>query len=170
MMHRLQARTQARIHARTQGFSLLEVLIVMVVLGILLAIGAANYNAYARSVRMKEVSNRIAQLFQDTSARAINRGTTFTIDFYLNQTSGIDLTVSGDKDSQDISLEGDAELTTVTDPAGAPRSSVTFNARGRRIQSPTDSTPDASTIILNAQLGTLSRTVRLLGTGKTVIQ
>jgi type IV pilus assembly protein PilE len=169
MMHGLQARTQARVQARVHGFSLLEVLIVIVVLGILMAIGAANYNAYARSVRMKEVGNRIAQLFQDTSARAINRGTTLTIDFYLNQKAGIDLTVTGDKGSQDISLEGDAELTTVTDPAGA-RSSVTFNARGRRIQSPTDSTPDASTIIINAQLDTLTRTVRLLGTGKAVIQ
>ena len=154
---------------RNNGFSLLEVLIVIVVLGILLAIGVANYNAYARSVRMKEVGNQIAQLFQETSARAINRGTSFTIDFKLNQEAGADLTVTGDGTSQDISLESDAELTAISDSVGA-RSSITFNARGRRIKSDTDPTPDLSTLVIKAQLAALNKTVRLLVTGKTVIQ
>jgi type IV pilus assembly protein PilA len=154
---------------RNQGFSLLEVLIVIVVLGILLAIGVANYNAYARSVRMKEVGNQIAQLFQETSARAINRGTSFTIAFKLNQEAGADLTVTGESKTQDISLESDAELTAVSDSTSA-RSSITFNARGRRVKSDTDPTPDPSTLVVNAQLGTLTKTVRLLVTGKTVIQ
>jgi prepilin-type N-terminal cleavage/methylation domain-containing protein len=151
----------------TDGFSLLEVLIVIVVLGILMAIGAANYNVYARSVRMKEVSNQIAQLFQETSARAINRGTILKIDFILNQEAGADLTVIGGGPDQDISLESDAELTAVNDDSGA-RSSIMFNARGQRIRS--DGTPDASTLVVKTQLGTLTRTVRLLVTGKTVIQ
>jgi prepilin-type N-terminal cleavage/methylation domain-containing protein len=151
----------------SDGFSLLEVLIVIVVLGILMAIGAANYNAYARSVRMKEVSNQIAQLFQETSARAINRGTSLRIEFKLNQEAGADLTVSGGGPDQEISLESEAELTAVNDGAGA-RSSITFNARGQRIK--IDGTPDASTLVVNSQLGTLTRTVRLLVTGKTVIQ
>ena len=154
---------------RNNGFSLLEVLIVIVVLGILMAIGIFNYNTYARSVRMKEVGNQIAQLFQETSARAINRGTSFTIDFKLNQKAGADLTVTGDGTSQDISLESDAELTAISDSAGA-RSSITLNARGRRVKSDTDPTPDLSTLVIKSQLGTLSKTVRLLVTGKTVIQ
>ena len=154
---------------RNNGFSLLEVLIVIVVLGILMAIGIFNYNTYARSVRIKEVGNQITQLFQETSARAINRGTSLRIDFYLNQEAGADLTVSGDGTTQNISLESDAELTAISDSAGA-RSSITFNARGRRVKSDTDPTPDPSTLVINAQLGTLTKTVRLLVTGKTVIQ
>ena len=151
-----------RTRRHTQGFSLLEMLLVLAVVAILAAIGFANYAAYARSVRMREVNNQIAQLFQDTSARAINRGKSFTINFALNQTTGIDLTVIGDGETRAITLENDAALTSVKDKIDA-RSSITFNARGRREGNP-------STLILGTQLGALTGTVRLLFTGKTVVQ
>ncbi len=151
-----------RIRQSIQGFSLLEMLMVLAVLAILAAIGFANYAAYARSVRMREVNNQIAQLFQDTSVRAINRGKSFTINFALNQTTGVDLTVIGDGETRTIALEDDAALTSVNDKVSA-RSSVTFNARGRREGNP-------STLIVGTQLGALTGTVRLLLTGKTVVQ
>jgi prepilin-type N-terminal cleavage/methylation domain-containing protein len=151
-----------RTRQNTQGFSLLEMLMVLAVVAILAAIGFANYAAYARSVRMREVNNQIAQLFQDTSARAINSGKSFTINFALNQTTGIDLTVIGDGETRTIALENDAALSNVQDKIGA-RSSITFNARGRREGNP-------STLIVGTRLGALTGTVRLLFTGKTVVQ
>jgi prepilin-type N-terminal cleavage/methylation domain-containing protein len=146
---------------RSQGFSLIEMLIVLAILGILSAIGIVNYNNYARSIRIKEVSNSIAQLFQDTSARAINKGTAIKIGFSLNQTAGADMTITGDGSSETISLENDAEITSVQNSSGA-QTSVTFKARGRM--------DSGSTLVVTTQLGTQTRTVRLLITGKTVIQ
>jgi prepilin-type N-terminal cleavage/methylation domain-containing protein len=149
--------------SKTAGFSLLEMLLVLAVLGILSAISVFNYNNYARSVRMKEVSNRVAQLFQDTSARAINKGTAIKIDFSLNQAAGADMTISGDGPGiETISLENDAEITSVQSTAAGAQTSVTFNARGQM--------KTGSTLVVKTQLGTQTRTVRLLVTGKTVIQ
>jgi prepilin-type N-terminal cleavage/methylation domain-containing protein len=146
---------------KNQGFSLLEVLIVIAVIAVLGAIGIANYNAYARSLRLREVNNRIAQLFQETSSRAINLGEAFTITFAINQAAGTDLTITGDGATETIALENDTELTSVQDKVGN-RSSITFDARGRR--------NDPSTLILSTKLGALTGTVRLLATGKTVVQ
>ena len=149
--------------ANQKGFSLIEMLIVITVLAILAAIGIANYNAYARSVRFKEVNNRIAQLFQDTSARAINRSKKFTLTFSLNQAAGADITVTGDGSIETISLENDAELTSVKYKTKAINvSSLEFDTRGR--------TTDPDTLVVGTQLGDLTGTVRLLATGKTVIQ
>jgi prepilin-type N-terminal cleavage/methylation domain-containing protein len=152
-------------HARqkNRGFSLIEMLIVISVLAILAAIGVANYNSYARSVRFREVNNRIAQLFQDTSARAINRSEKFTMTFTLNQAAGADITVTGDKSSETISLESDAELTSVKYKNKTTNTtSLVFDTRGR--------TTDPDTLVVSTQLGSLTGTVRLLATGKTVIQ
>jgi prepilin-type N-terminal cleavage/methylation domain-containing protein len=146
---------------KTRGFSLLEVLVVIVVLGILLAIGVANYASYARSVRFREINNRVAQLFQDTAARAVNRGKAFTISFNLNQSTGADMTVTGDGTSETIMLENDAELTSVTNAIGN-RTSFAFDARGR--------SNEPSTLVVSTKLGSFTGKVRLLVTGKTVIQ
>jgi type IV pilus assembly protein PilA len=152
---------------KNQGFSLLEMLMVIAVLAILAAVGIFNYNNYARSVRLHEVNNRIAQLFQETSARAINNGERFTIAFKLNQTTGTDLTVTSTGSTgiigvtENITLENDAELTSVKNKLG-DTTSIDFDARGR--------TTDPSTLVVSTQLGSLTGTVRLLVTGKTVIQ
>lgn len=152
-----------RASQKNQGFSLIEMLIVISVLAILAAIGVVNYNSYARSVRFKEVNNRIAQLFQDTSARAINHSAELTMTFTLNQAAGVDITVTGDKISESISLESDAELTSVKYKTKTTNvTSLEFDSRGR--------TTDPDTLVVSTQLGSLTGTVRLLATGKTVIQ
>jgi prepilin-type N-terminal cleavage/methylation domain-containing protein len=147
---------------KTQGFSLLEVLIVISVLSILAAIGVFNYNTYAQSVRMREVSNRVAQLFQDTSARANNQGAQFTLSFNLNQAAGTDITLTGYGKTETIALEGNAELTSVKYASGSNVTTIVFDARGRRT--------DPSTLLVGTKLGSLTGTVRLLVTGKTVVQ
>jgi prepilin-type N-terminal cleavage/methylation domain-containing protein len=152
-----------RAHQKNRGFSLIEMLIVISVLAILAAIGVANYNSYARSVRFREINNRIAQLFQDTSARAINRSKSVTMTFMLNQTAGADITVTGDDKSETISLEGDAELTSVKYKNKSTNvASLEFDARGRPV--------NPGTLVVSTQLGSLTGTVRLLATGKTVTQ
>ncbi len=152
-----------RASQKSQGFSLIEMLIVISVLAILAAIGVANYNSYARSVRFREVNNRIAQLFQDTSARAINLSKKFTVTFTLNQTAGADITVTGDGKIESISLESDAELTSVKYKTKTTNvTSLEFDTRGR--------TTNPDSLVVGTQMGSLTGTVRLLATGKTVIQ
>jgi prepilin-type N-terminal cleavage/methylation domain-containing protein len=152
-----------RASQKSQGFSLIEMLIVISVLAILAAIGVANYNSYARSVRFREVNNRIAQLFQDTSARAINLSKKFTVTFTLNQTTGADITVTGDGKIETISLESDAELTSVKYKTKTTNvTSLEFDTRGR--------TTNPDSLVVGTQMGSLTGTVRLLATGKTVIQ
>lgn len=152
-----------RASQKSQGFSLIEMLIVISVLAILAAIGVANYNSYARSVRFREVNNRIAQLFQDTSARAINLSKKFTVTFTLNQTAGADITVTGDGKIETISLESDAELTSVKYKTKTTNvTSLEFDTRGR--------TTNPDSLVVGTQMGSLTGTVRLLATGKTVIQ
>jgi prepilin-type N-terminal cleavage/methylation domain-containing protein len=151
------------VRQKVRGFSLIEMLIVISVLAILAAIGVANYNSYARSLRLREVNNQIAQLFQDTSAQAINRSSKFTMTFTLNQAAGADITVSGDGGSETISLESDAELTSVKyKTKTANVTNLEFDARGR--------TSDPDPLVVGTRLGSLTGTVRLLATGKTVIQ
>jgi prepilin-type N-terminal cleavage/methylation domain-containing protein len=160
--------TQARRTRQTHGFSLLEMLVVIAVLAILAAIGIFNYNAYARSVRLREVNNRVAQLFQDTSARAINEGQQITISFNLNQAVGADLTVTGTGINESVQLESDAELTSVQNADGVAQTSMNFDARGRVRDAASNLNP--SSLIVSTRLGDLTGSVRLLSTGKTVIQ
>jgi prepilin-type N-terminal cleavage/methylation domain-containing protein len=148
-------------HCKNAGYSLLELIIVIAILSILATIGVLNYNNYNRTLQLREVNNSIAQLFQDTAARAINRNTSFTITFNLNQIGGADMSITGDGSSESFKLEADASITSVQ-VKGLNQSSIEFNTRGRP--------SNADALVLKTSMGNLTGTVRLLNTGKTVVQ
>ena len=146
---------------KTQGITMLEIILVVSVLAILAAIGFPNFAAYQRSLRLREANNQIAQLFQESAARAINESREVEVKFLLNDPAGPDLRVKVNGVSDDIKLEGDTLLESAN-VGGTPLGKVTFNARGRP--------SNTGTLVLQSKLGGSSGTVRLLTTGKTVIQ
>jgi hypothetical protein len=85
------------------------------------------------------------------------------VTFTLNQTAGADITVTGDGKIETISLESDAELTSVKYKTKTTNvTSLEFDTRGR--------TTNPDSLVVGTQMGSLTGTVRLLATGKTVIQ
>ena len=145
---------------RRRGFTLLEVLVAMGILGVIAGIGFPRLAAYQRSVAMNEAANQIAQALQDTSARAVAGSAAQTVTFTLNAGTGADLTITGSS-TVTVTLERDAQLTSVKQGA-TNVTTVTYDVRGR---------PDnAAPVVIVAGFSDQTRTVRLLPTGKTVIQ
>jgi prepilin-type N-terminal cleavage/methylation domain-containing protein len=144
-----------------KGFTLLELLVVMSMMGILGAIAAPNLMSYQRSVALKEARNQVVQTLRDASARAIVESAPQTVTFSLSQTTGSDLSITAGAVTRHVSLERDAILSSVTSNSVAV-TSVIFDVRGR----PNNSAP----LVITATLGDKSGQVRLLPTGKTVIR
>jgi type IV pilus assembly protein PilE len=145
---------------RNQGFTLLEILIVLGIIGVLAAIGFPNLMAYQRSVNMNEIANRVAQNFRDLSSRAVNNSAAQTVKFVLNAGAGADMEITGST-SENITLDRDAKFTAVK-VGSTDVTTVGFDVRGR----PTN----PATLVISVGFADQTRTIRLLPTGKTVVQ
>lgn len=75
---------------RARGFSLIEMLVVIGVMGVMVAIGVPAYNLWARSQSMKGAVQAIAGEVQMLRARAMATGNTQTIHFALDSTNAGD--------------------------------------------------------------------------------
>lgn len=75
---------------RARGFSLIEMLVVIGVMGVMVAIGVPAYNLWARSQSMKGAVQAIAGEVQMLRARAMATGRTQTIHFALDSTNAGD--------------------------------------------------------------------------------
>ena len=146
---------------RVKGFTLLEILIVMAMLGVLAAIGFPALASYQRSTIMREVSNNIAQVLQDSSARAVADSAAQTVTFTLNSAAGTDLTMTAGGVSRTLTLDRDAKLTSVKEGT-TDVTSVIFDVRGRP--------NNAAAIAINVAFEDRTASVRLLATGKTVVR
>lgn len=69
---------------RTNGFSLIEMMVVVAVMGVMLAMGIPAYNLWARSQSMKGAATAIGAEIQELRARAMATGKTQTIHFALD--------------------------------------------------------------------------------------
>ena len=157
----MQTEIQPGFQGRSAGFTLLEILIVIGILGALGALGIPQFIAFQRSVEIRNASNQIAQALQRASSQAVETSAAHTVTFTLNAAAGTDITVTGNSQTSTVSLEHDAALKSVKQGA-TNVTSVVFDVRGR---------PDnAAPLVITTGLSNLSRTVRLLPTGKTVIQ
>lgn len=75
---------------RARGFSLIEMLVVIGVMGVMVAIGVPAYNLWARSQSMKGAVQAIAGEVQMLRSRAMATGRTQTIHFALDSTNAGD--------------------------------------------------------------------------------
>lgn len=75
---------------RARGFSLIEMVVVIAVMGVMVAIGVPAYNLWARSQSMKGAVQAIAGEVQMLRARAMATGRTQTIHFAIDSTNAGD--------------------------------------------------------------------------------
>jgi prepilin-type N-terminal cleavage/methylation domain-containing protein len=76
--------------ARRNGFSLIEMMIVVGVMGVMFAMGIPAYNLWARSQSLHGATRTIAAEVQQMRARAMATGRTQTIHFALDSTGAGD--------------------------------------------------------------------------------
>lgn len=81
---------------RARGFSLIEMMVVIAVMGVMVAIGVPAYNLWARSQSMKGAVQAIGGEVQMLRARAMATGKTQTIHFALDSTNAGDYHVHED--------------------------------------------------------------------------
>lgn len=74
----------------TRGFSLIEMVIVVAVMGIVVAMGVPSYKLWARSQSMKGAVQAIGGEVQQLRSRAMATGRTQTIHFALDSTGAGD--------------------------------------------------------------------------------
>lgn len=141
-------------HRPAQGFTLIEVLIVMAVLGIVLAIAGNSLLGYLQSQQMREAARQVAGDLERVRSGAMryNRDATFEI---ISSTS-YRMTVNGV--AQTITLPDSAQITST--PANA---TLTYSAPYSELSSA------QATIVVKRTGSTKQTTLRTVGvTGKVV--
>ncbi|GHG24280.1 hypothetical protein CBQ26_11490 [Deinococcus indicus] len=141
-------------HRPAQGFTLIEVLIVMAVLGIVLAIAGNSLLGYLQSQQMREAARQVAGDLERVRSGAMryNRDATFEI---ISSTS-YRMTVNGA--SETVTLPDSAQITST--PANA---TLTYSAPYSELSSA------QATIVVKRTGSTKQTTLRTVGvTGKVV--
>ncbi|MBX8464251.1 prepilin-type N-terminal cleavage/methylation domain-containing protein [Deinococcus sp. RIT780] len=141
-------------HRPAQGFTLIEVLIVMAVLGIVLAIAGNSLLGYLQSQQMREAAQQVAGDLERVRSGAMryNRDATFEI---ISSTS-YRMTVNGA--SETVTLPDSAQITST--PANAI---LTYSAPYSELSSA------QATIVVKRTGSTKQTTLRTVGvTGKVV--
>jgi len=114
---------------RTHGFTLIELMITVAVLGILILLGLPSYKQWMQNTQIRNATESILNGLQLARAEAVKRNT--AVQFTLG--AGTDWTVSvvsgGAVVQSRKSQEGSANVTLTVSPAGAQ--TVTFGSLGR---------------------------------------
>jgi prepilin-type N-terminal cleavage/methylation domain-containing protein len=111
-------------NARTkQGFSLIELLVLIAVIGILLAIGALNLNNYIQQQRLNEAARTLGETLRQISHDAMNQSQEMVLAETINQSqlSWQDETAKTFQQSLPHNIKVSAQV-----PAG----NITFTGRG----------------------------------------
>lgn len=136
-----------------QGFTLLELLVVLAILGILLAMAAPGLLGYINTIRANEAAAALASGLRRAGGAALSRSVAVTVSV-TDGGNAIAWKAAADAGAVTQPLPYGAAVTSVT-PAGA----ITFSGRGL----PTEQ------YAVQLRTRTVSRTVVVLVTGKVVI-
>lgn len=141
-----------------RGFSLLEVMVVVVVIGIVLALGVPSFQIWTQNLQIRTAAEAIVAGLQITKNEAIRRNVNvaFTMDtvggkqtyWRMNLESDVDGTPLQSRDSD----EGSRNVTATLSPDSSFR--VTFNGLGRVNKNIDGSEPLAQVDLDNPEIPT----------------
>lgn len=135
------------------GFSLVEILVTIVILGIVLALGVPSYNTWIQNVQIRTASESIMNGLQTARNEAVRRNT--NIQFRLDDGTNSQWRINPSNDPDGTPLqsrsadEGSPNVTITRTPGDAD--TVTFNALGRVVPN-----ADASTTLTQVDLNNLT--------------
>jgi type IV fimbrial biogenesis protein FimT len=118
-----------------RGFSILEVMIVVTVIGVVLTIGVPSFQTWLQNLQIRTGSEAIMSGLQITKNEAVRRNVNvvLTMDTTPGSQTGWRMNLESDVDGTPLQMrdgaEGSGNATAVLSPDGAFR--VTFNGLGR---------------------------------------
>jgi len=141
-----------------RGFSVLEVIVVVGIIGLLLSLGVPSFFTYTQNMQIRSAAEQITAGLQIAKNEAIRRNSQAELAL-VNNTGWVitEVTSSGNRNilqSRDAN-EGSVNVTSVVLPAGT--AAVTFNGMGRVVSVNDDGTPPLTQIDLdNPKISTVA--------------
>lgn len=148
----------------SRGFTLVEMLVVLAILGILLALGVGPYRQYQQAIQMKDAALNVSQQVQLASSTSLKYNQPYQLSFFTGKTEKgkMSLAPSSTPTSTTVTtLENGAYISQVLQGTSSLTTPIIFNGRGR----PTNIDQPVN---ISVNLGTRQRVVRVLPTGKVI--
>jgi type IV fimbrial biogenesis protein FimT len=154
-----------KLHAPERGFTLIEVMIALVVLGVLIALGAPSFSDWTRNQQIRSASEAILNGLQVARGEAVRRN--LLVQFQLTSLPSSAWTVSESVSGTPIQSRVHEEGTLNTSVAATPgdATKATFAPLGNIVAN-LDATSTLTALdVTNAAASTSSRPLRVLITG-----
>lgn len=121
----------------TSGFSLLEALVVIIMLGVVAGIAAPGWLSYVNRQRINRARTELAQVLQQAQVDARQQNQTRVVKVFSNNPPQLEVSSTPDSNGRVIELgEQNSGLNLEGGPlGGAPVASVTFDYKGTVINS-----------------------------------
>ncbi|MEM9121154.1 MAG: prepilin-type N-terminal cleavage/methylation domain-containing protein [Cyanobacteria bacterium P01_F01_bin.56] len=113
--------------ASTAGYTLVEILIVVIIVGILAAIAAPSWLAYATRQRVKAVESDLVEVLKQAQQRAISQRRDITVT--IDETAAVP-TIVVDGFSEELGPNDLQPGTIALDAPDAPNNVITFDYQG----------------------------------------
>lgn len=143
-----------------RGFSLVEILVVLAVLGIALSIGYTGLQRWVSFARVQAGSQELIRLIRDVGSKALNTGQAHSIEVSVNGNSLVWHSNDAGATSQTTQLPNGVTVSYFNNPQGNGK--VDFTGRGLPNTS--------SNYQLKVKYQNLERTIVVLLSGKAVVQ
>jgi type IV fimbrial biogenesis protein FimT len=128
-----------------RGFSVLEVIVVVGIIGLLLSLGVPSFFTYTQNMQIRSAAEQITAGLQIAKNEAIRRNA--LIQLALSNNTGWTITdANGVVLQKRDANEGSVNVSSVVTPAGT--AAVTFNGMGRIVPANDDGTPAITQINL----------------------
>jgi type IV fimbrial biogenesis protein FimT len=151
-----------------RGFSILEIIIVVAVLGVLLGLGVPSFFTYTQNLQIRVAAEAITAGLQIAKNEAIRRNALVQLSLDPTQGTAWSINLGTDPNANPLQTrdanEGSVNVTRVITPQGATNA-VTFNGMGRIVAQNADGTPPMTQIDLdNPKISTATdrRPLRIL--------